>query len=414
MNINRISIKQAIVIIIITSLVLVSLISCQPSGAKSGTNQIQTAEVKRGDLIVSVDADGNLSLPNQIKLCFDTPGTVKEIKVKEGDKVSKGQLLARLDDTDQQMAIDAALTDVSIAKNRLQKRICPSQYGGTFEYANTPGVLDAFDEIKSEIEKAIELMEGQRYDEAHQQLLLAQDDFDRAKRIFSESYVRTYTHGLDEATLISFTLELEKAKIALKKAKEDLKKTAIIAPFDSVVAEIGVKKGDILSSMNYATTTVVHLIDPTTMEMEGFVDEIDIPGVKLGQEAVINVDAFPDIKIKGQVIHVSPVATIQSGVVSYKVTLNLQQSINPELKDGMTATAKIIITRKDNVLLIPERAVRDKNTKPWVEVLKRGAVEPQEVILGASDGKNVEVISGLIEGEIVKVEPARSPVQRLF
>lgn len=414
MNNRRISPKLAITIISIVCLVFISLTSCQLPGSKSATNQKQIAEVKRGNLIFSVDADGNLSLPKQAKLCFDTPGTVKEINVKEGDRVSKGQLLAKLDDITQQMAVDAAQTDVSIAKNKLQKRICPSQYGGTFEYANTPGVLDTLDEIQKELEKAIELIESQKYDEAHKELFLAQDDFARAKRIFAESYVKTYTHGLDEATLITLTLELDKAKIALERAKEDLKKTVIIAPFDGVVADVGVDEGDILSSMNYATTIVVQLIDPTMIEIEGLVDEIDIPGVRIGQEAIITVDAFPDIELEGKVTFVSPVATIQAGIVSYKVTLNLQPTANPELKEGMTTTAEIIIDRKDNVLLIPERAIKDKDKEPWVEVVKNGTVEPRKVTLGMTDGRNVEVISGLMEGENVTVESVRPPVPSFF
>jgi len=413
-NIHRISIKQIILMVSVVCLVLISLISCQPAGSKPDTNQKQIAEVKRDSLILSIDADGNLSLPKQAELCFDTSGTVKEIKVKKGDRVTKGQLLARLDDTTQQMAVDAAQTDVTIAKNALQKRICPSFYAGPFEYANTPGVFDTLDEIQREIEKAIELMEGKKYDEAHKELLLAQGDFDRAKRIFFESYVKTYTHGLDEATLINLTLQLDKAKIALERAKEDLKKTVIIAPFDGIVADVGVKEGDKLSSMNYATTTAAYLIDPTVIEMEGLVDEIDVPGVKLGQEAIITVDAFPDIELKGEVTFVSPVATIQSGIVSYKVTLNLQYPVNPELMDGMTATAEIIIDRKDNVLLIPERAVKDKDKEPWVEVVQNGIVQPRKVTLGMTDGRNIEVISGLMEGENIIVEPARPPVQSFF
>lgn len=412
MNIRRISAAQAIVMISVACLVL-TLVSCRP-GSNTGISQTQIAQVKHGDLILSIAADGNLTLPIQAKLCFDTYGTVKEIKVEKGDKVSKGQLLARLDDATQQMAVDAAQTDVTIAKNALQKRICPPFYVGPFEYANTPGVFDILEEIQRELEKTVELMESQKYDEAHQELLLAQDDLDRAKRTFSESYVKTFTHGLDEATLITLTLQLDKAKIALQRAKEDLKKTVIIAPFDGIVADVGVKEGDKLSSVNYATTTVIHLIDPTVMEMEGLVDEIDVPRVKPGQKAIITVDALPDIELKGKVTFISPVATIQSGIVSYKVTLNLEYPVNPELKDGMTATAEIIFDRKDNVLLVPERAIKDKDKEPWVEVVKDGTVEPRKVTLGMSDGRNVEVISGLTEGENVIVEPVRPPVPSFF
>lgn len=413
MNGHRISPKRAIAVMGIACLTLISLTSCQLQENKSAASQKQIAEVKQGNLIFSVDADGNLSLPNQQKLYFDTYGTIKELRVKKGDRVSKGQLLARLDDTEQRLAIDSAQVNITIAKNKLKKRICPARYGGMFEYTDTPGLLDTLDEMQKEIEKAIGLIESRRYDEAHQELLLATDDLDRAKRILLERYIRTFTHGLDEATLIGYTLELEKAKIALEKAKEELKKTVIIAPFDGIVDSVGVKEGDKLSTMNYATTAIVHLIDPTVIEMEGLVNEMDRPVVKLGQEAIIIVDALPDIKVKGKVTFISDVGSEEAGAVDYKVTISLEQN-HPQLKHGMRATGKIIYDRKDNVLLVPERAIKDRDTKPWVEVVKNGIVEPRPVTLGMGDGKNVEVTSGLVEGEKVLVEPVKTRKIGLF
>lgn len=413
---QKTSLSWAILIITIVLLSVSSLISCQSTDKKTTLDQKQIAEVKRGNLIVSVDADGNLSMPRQAKLAFDTTGTIQEIKVRDGDKVTKEQLLARLDTSALELALKLAENDLEIAEYTLMQTAGLTPPGWekvrpdyTIVYGtDIPGARGLLKEIENLLTRAKELLTSGDISQAQSQLQLTRDKLTSAQYKLGGKYF-AYPLSVKLAEL-----KVEKARMAVDKANIELQKALIIAPFNGIVANVGAKEGDKLSAFNYATTIVVHLIDPSIIEMKAFIDEIDAPKVKLGQEAIITLDTLPEIELKGKVTFVSPIPLIQAGVVSYKATLNLSHPDGVELKDGMTATARFIIDRKENVLLLPNRAIKGTPGNHWVEVVKNEVTKPRPVVLGASDGKNTEVISGLTEGEKVIVEIVRPPVPRLF
>ncbi|MCK4581001.1 MAG: HlyD family efflux transporter periplasmic adaptor subunit, partial [Dehalococcoidia bacterium] len=156
----------------------------------------------------------------------------------------------------------------------------------------------------------------------------------------------------------------------------------------------------------------IRLIDPGRIEMEGVIDEIDVAHVELGQEANISLDALPDREIEGQVTFISQAGTVQAGVVSYRTTIALRET-DGKLRDGMSATADIVIDRRENVVLIPNRAIRGSWDSPIVEVVVDGEVERRQITLGLSDGIDTEVLSGLEEGEMVVFPESQLPF-RMF
>jgi HlyD family secretion protein len=172
-----------------------------------------------------------------------------------------------------------------------------------------------------------------------------------------------------------------------------------VAPFDGVVADISITEGKEISTATLATPAI-SLVDTSEIEMRGFIDEIDIAIVQLGQEANIILDALPDEEVKGSVAFISPVGTTLAGVVSYDTTITLENPV-AELRDGMSATAEIIIERRDDVLSIPNRYIRGTLENPIVVVLVDGQQEEREITLGLTDGINTEILSGLQEGEEV-------------
>jgi len=147
-------------------------------------------------------------------------------------------------------------------------------------------------------------------------------------------------------------------------------------------------------------TPAISLVDTSKIEMRGFIDEIDIAKVQLGQEVNIILDALPDEEVKGNVVFISPVGTIIAGVVSYDTTITLKNPV-AELRDGMSATAEVIIERHDDVLSIPNRYIRGTTENPMVVVLVDEQEEEREITLGLTDGINTEILSGLDEGEKV-------------
>ncbi len=302
-----------------------------PTGTSSSQ---QTAE--------AVIIDGNLKMPIDAELYFGTFGTVEQVYIKKGDQVKAGMLLASLDHTLQRIAVDEAQTNVTLAKNQFEKRVCSPFMGGPhYDYINFPGASDTLETIEAELGNAIRSLESQKYEAARAELSLIKDDVIRTRKMFNESYIMSFPYGLDEATAIVFTLELKKAQLALERAKEDLKKTEVITPIDAVVADVLIEKGDQITPTNYATTPVIYLLDTTRLEMEGSVDELDVPRVARGKEAVVTVDSYPRNEIPGKVAFISPAPTIRGGVVAYKITLIVEPPAGLALRNGMSATAKI-------------------------------------------------------------------------
>ncbi len=210
--------------------------------------------------------------------------------------------------------------------------------------------------------------------------------------------------AVDNARSISNKAQLavDRAKYDLDTAKDALGKAIMTAPFDGVIAKMDVKVGDVLSSINYAAVTAFEIIDPSRMELSVKVDEVDVPYVKLGQKATINVDALPDSKLDGIVTSIGSLSNVEAGVVSYEVNTSFEVPKGLVLKDGMSATADIIIAQQKNVLSVPSQAVKiDSQGKATVEIIVNGQTQTRPVVTGISDNFNTEIKEGLSEGEIV-------------
>jgi len=356
----------------------------------------ETVEVTRGELILSVSVSGNLEMPHQIDLSFDTPGTVKEINCSEGDRVSEGQVLARLDVPSLESTLKMREIDYEVAEINLMRTIYP--YYTNIYATDLPGAWLALEEAQSNLEDAMKLLEEGSDDEAGALLQRVDDSLLAARK---KSQYRPWAVPFSVKLL---ELQVNQAEIALDMAEAEIDKASIIAPFSGIIASIGIKEGQNLSTMNY-TAPVITLIDPDEIKMDGLIDEIDIAQVHEGLEAIIVLDALPDEDVKGEVSFISPSGTVQMGVVSYKTIISLK-NLKGNLKDGMSATAEIVIDRRDDVLLLANRAIRGSWSEPWVEVLSdEGQVEQRQVVLGLSDGRDTELISGLSEGEKVVLPP---------
>ncbi len=313
-----------------------------------------TFNVTRGDIVKIIIVDGNLQMPNKAYLSFGMTGTVTEVLVEEGNNVTKEQLLARLDAPSLESAVEMAELQVEMAEE--QVKAARAQYEIAKENLDN-GVLGVSEDV-------LEL-----------QVDIAKASWESAK------------------------LGLESAKLGLESAELNLEKAEIVAPFDGMVADISIIEGKEISTAALATPAI-SLIDTSDIEMRGSIDEIDISVVELNQEANILLDALPDEAIKGNVAFISPIGTSLIGVVSYETRITLE---NPDerLRDGMSATAEVIIERRDDVLMIPNRAIRGTLENPKVLVLADEQEEEREITLGLTDGINTEVLSGLDEGEKV-------------
>ncbi|UCD21770.1 MAG: efflux RND transporter periplasmic adaptor subunit, partial [Chloroflexota bacterium] len=346
--------KRRILIIVICVVVVGIVLSVVFTRGAGPQATPTTFNVTRGDIVKSIIVDGNLQMPNKAYLSFGMTGTVTEVLVEEGNNVTKDQLLARLDAPSLESAVEMAELQVEIAKE--QVKAARAQYEIAKENLDN-GVLGVSEDV-------LEL-----------QVDIAKASWESAK------------------------LGLESAKLGLESAELNLEKAEIVAPFDGMVADISITEGKEISTAALATPAI-SLIDTSDIEMRGSIDEIDIAVVELNQEANILLDALPDEAIKGNVAFISPIGTSLIGVVSYETRITLE-SPDERLRDGMSATAEVIIERRDDVLMIPNRAIRGTLENPRVLVLVDEQQEEREITLGLTDGINTEVLSGLDEGEKV-------------
>ncbi|MBA7503701.1 Multidrug resistance protein MdtA [subsurface metagenome] len=388
------------------SIIAMCLVGSILAGCVQQEMPLQTAEVTRGDLIISVSAkEGNLKMRHKEYLSFGTMGAVDEILVERGDKVIEGQVLAKLDIRPLEMGVgmaqggyEMAQAEYKMAENNLMQTIYP-HYTNTYAI-DVPGVWLALEEIQNNLEEAQELLEQGEIEGAQALLELVEENTSKAqKKSHARTWALPFSVKLAELETDEARAALDMAKLELAVVELELAKATIIAPFDGIIADVYIDEGQQLSAMTYSSPAI-YLVDPSNVEMSGEIDEIDISKVKLGQEAIITLIALPDKKVKGKVTFISPTGKVWEDEVSYKITITLGNP-DEELKDGMSASAEIITNRRDNVLLIPNRAIQGSLENPWVEVVTDDETEKRQVTLGLSNGIYSEVLSGLKEGEKV-------------
>ena len=176
----------------------------------------------------------------------------------------------------------------------------------------------------------------------------------------------------------------------------------MIAPYDGTVISVGAEEGDLVSS----NIIVVTLADLTNLRVRAIVDETDISLVEIGQEVEATFDAFPGLSFWGQVLEVPLQGTLSQNILTYEVPVSLEGAEDVALKTGMTANLEIVVGRRENALLVPAMAVQqsEEGNVVMVQDTPEGPAMATQVQVGLSDGTYVEIVSGLIEGDLVVVE----------
>jgi len=393
-----------IIATLLLCLALTSSIACSPLGGE-GEEVVgeQLPEVVRGDLEVIVSGSGNITVSQDASLAFGTGGKVAEVYVEEGDQVSQGDVLAKLDTSVLELALSQAELTLSTAEYNLDKAqqiyAKPDLTTARKAVSNARSYLQ---QVKLMLDEAnsleqIEFWENEVY-QAEVNLAAA------------EQRLEEMLAGGESAEVTLRRLEVEAARKALEQAQKELDEATITAPFDGLVGAIYVKEGDIIPPPTMAPTVAIYLITPTSMELKAEVDEIDIPDVEPGQSAIIEVDALPEEQFEGTVTLISPVPIIEAGLVLYEVEIGFAVPPDSKVRVGMSATADIIVQQRENTLLVPERAIeRDSEGNPMVWVKLNGQIEERPVVTGISDGLQTEILDGLDEGEIIVVEKQAKP-----
>ena len=432
-----------IVIVGLLSLVLIGSIACNPFGGNKPETTQQLVEVVRGDLTVTVSGSGNIEISNEIKLAFGVAGRIDKLYVEEGDNVSEGEVLARLETND----LELALTQAQVAQTRAEVAVTQAQVAVTkadLAVATAEYELSKAQDLNPETDilRARAVVNEARTYRDYAKSMLEQASTTRDINAWTyevataEERLRAAEVSLNEMLSPPGTEEVAIKKLQLKVAQQSLEmaqqslaldqqslklagqsveqahqqlgKATITAPFGSIVASVPVDEKNTVAT----STTIIHLVDPGNMELKVQVDEIDIPEIKAGQRAIIEVDALPALPLEGRVSFINLLPTEEAGVTVYDVKIRFDMPDGIGLRVGMSATADIIIAERKNVLLVPDRAIKQNSQgNHIVEVMVNGQIVERTVVIGTSDGFQTEVIDGLKEREVVverRAEP-KSP-----
>jgi RND family efflux transporter MFP subunit len=221
-------------------------------------------------------------------------------------------------------------------------------------------------------------------------------------------------------TLPNNNIDLQNAEItitqrqnALADAEQNLSDYSIRAPFAGVIASVPVQKGNNASS----GTTLGTIITPQQVATMSL-NEVDVAKISLGQKATLIFDAIPDLTITGKVTQIDSIGTVSSGVVNYNVKINFDTN-DGRVKPGMSVSATIITNIKQDVLTVPNGAVKTQNSASYVQMFDTPLATPatpiqgspssippvnQTVEVGISDDTNTEIISGIKEGDQVVIK----------
>jgi HlyD family secretion protein len=440
----------------ILKLVLIALILCSiaipPISCAKTTETIpesQLVTVQRGDLTVDITASGNLAYSDYQDLAFQISGTstqqpltVAEVLVKEGDSVEEGQLLVKADTVYLEQAATTAERAVKTSEIALEKATA-SYSKITYPYTyrtlafDVPTAIALTSDIQRELNEAIAVMQElgmsrEQYDwkqywDVWQNLTDALDKLQQARDHLIRGYgPDVFDTGVvpmsDYWTLRAAQLDMESAQVSLEtandnlsQAQEKLNEAIITAPFAGFITIVNVKGGDEIQR----GVVAVRLVDPNKFEAEVMVNEMDIFQLKLGGDATVQIDAMPTLTLPAKVTFISPTATITSGVVNYKVKIEIQplqatpgqQGQTPamlpedlQLREGLSVTVSIIVAQRSGVLLVPNTAIRTQRGQAYVQVLTpSGAIEERAIQTGISNWQYTEVTEGLSEGEKVIV-----------
>ncbi len=331
---------------------------------------VKLVAVARGDILEKALAVGTIEPEKEIKVKSTIPGIVSEVLFKVGDTVVSGAPLFKISPNPTPLEYVEARRSMEVAEVTLNR-------------------------LKSDWERQIMLFKGS---------LISKSEMDATEGAYQEASLRYKT--------ASERLELlEKGRIRMSNREID---SIVKSPIGGVVLSQSVYQGDpVVPLTQYQPgTELCSLADMKGLLFKGTVDEIDVGKITAGMAAEITIGALPDAKIAGQVLRIYPKAKKEGNATLFDIEISISESPGLTLRAGFSATASIKIRDRKQVLTLPERLVTFEDGKRFVEVPEgqgRGEQKTRrvEVQTGLSDGLNIEILSGLKEGDKVVERPPR-------
>jgi HlyD family secretion protein len=350
---------------------------------------VQTSLVAREDLNAIVTASGEIKPKNYINLGANAMGPLTEIYIKEGDRVKKNQVVARIENT--QADADVAAQKATIASAEADSAAAEAGIKAQDDAITTQQAT--LDRYKNELQRSKDYLD--RYEQMYKEKLVAKQDYDQ-KRADYESALASVSENearlagaksqrtQSVAQLTSAQRRVTQAQAALTRLSNVLERFDVIAPLDGVVTDLPVRVGEtvVQGVQNSAGSTIMTIADMSLITAEVDVDETDVVSVQLGQSAEVSIEAMPNQTFSGKVIQIGDTAIVRSSGLAasqsatstqeakdFKVVVTLDSP--PEnLRPGLSTTAKIKTAEKKNVLAIPIQALAVRTRKDLEEASK--------------------------------------------
>ena len=379
-------------------------------------SKIKTAVVKRGDISIVVAANGSVEPETKVEVKSKASGEIIHFPFEEGDSVKKGELLLKIDKSDDERNVRREEANILTLKARLGQAKASLELQ-KIEYETSTR------NIKADMDYAIVNYEDaetrlKRKKELFNEKLIARESIDEAQTAFEltkakleQAKARTESlKGMEQNIKIKQNEielvegEIKKAEISLEQAKERLKDTEVVAPISGIIIEKKVEKGQIISSGISTVTGGTHLstiADMNRIFVVADVDETDIGKIRPMLEAKIATDAYPDNVFYGRVDRIAPIGLEENKIIIFKVKIEVTGKDREILKPSMTANVRILIETREGVVMVPDEAIKEEGGNYLVYIMKSNNFEARKVKRGISDGLYTEIIEGLVEGEIV-------------
>ncbi|HEX9105065.1 MAG TPA: efflux RND transporter periplasmic adaptor subunit [Polyangia bacterium] len=358
-------VRNSAILVLLAGVVVVFVTRRGGAGPKELDPSLITT-VKRGDLAIEVLETGKVQPREKVEIKSKVAGQVQKVFVDAGDHVRKGQPLLQLDPTDYERDVAKCEADVAAAKNALE---------------------------------------------------FSQLSLDRRQKGLEARGVAQMDVDTAAADVRAKKVALQTATVAYNAASDRLRYTHILAPMDGTVTERGIQPGEVVTPGVQATfegKALLTVSDLSTLLVKADLNQIDVAKVKLGQKVTVTLDALPGKSYEATITKIAPASITpkdkQVDVFPVEATL---ATADLSIKPGMTADVRIHIEKKPNVISLPIEAVVKENGKQFVSKVVpadkgKQKTDKVEVAVGARNDREIEIQSGIKEGDKVLIKPASS------
>lgn len=411
--------KRTLIFLIIT--LLVGMFIYRIAGPKKEKKEkeemvgipVEVQIVKMGSIRETLSISGTIKSENEISVVAKVGGRVKDIYLKEGDLVKRGQLLIKLEDEE----IQAQLSQVRAAYDLARTQLQLAQTGARpQEKKQAESAVDMAKAGRDMAEASYLRMKNlyetkaisrQQFEQVETQYKISGAQLDSALQ--QQSVV---DEGARKENKEAAEAQVAQAKAAVEYVETMLKSMSIFAPTDGVIFMKMIDKGE-MASPGYP---LLILVDNNNLYLEAQIGEKDFEKVKINQAVKFQVDAIPSRNFSGKVIKINPVITEFSR--SFKLKIRIEDK---DIKSGMFARGEVITQEKKEVVIVPRECIKKAGEKNIVFTVEDKKAKKNEIKIGIINDTIVEVLEGIREGEEIvvagydvlkdgdKVNPVRNP-----